>query len=348
MVYALPRLIRCRCRIQLAALPTIARERTRLEAWQGGVADGATGSSRGVGFGVAQPQVGQHFQIKKAAVVDAVVVVLAPEEEIEPALRGRVPTVVDIAGVEPLPNHQRLQLDRQLGRDRDQVRRIARKVRQPVKRVATLELPDRLWMIIDRYHHVAVVQRAVATVPTKHQQRSRLLPPYVSTRSLPSLERGHQPFGQDFDRLLEGLDHPLRDLAAGQPVTQRDAVPAHGATGPSLQSWPGVGSSGALVIKERELPLAAVAVAGGQDLPRLLRRRPAPQQRQPERTVSRVPERLRGHHTDLRVPVRDEAPDPRELRLHGHTKITAGTVAAKNRKGHPYPPVAGSHAWQQY
>ena len=90
-----------------------------------------------------------------------------------------------------------------------------------------------------------------------------------------------------------------------------------------------------MIVEQRELPLGPVDVTGNQNVKSLLWSRSAPQQRQPHRSMPRVAESLRRDHADLRPPIRNEAPDARKLRLHHHTKITVGAVAAENAERHP-------------
>ena len=139
--------------------------------------------------------------------------------------------------------------------------------------VASLELRDGLRVIVDRDHHVPVVQRPVAAVSPKHQQGCRLLASQVATRTLSGVERGHQSFSERCGRLLEGVDHTLHHLTAGEPVSERDAVLTSSASGPTfplIQIGTCVGGEVTVAIEQRELPLAEVAVATEQHVHGLL------------------------------------------------------------------------------
>src|ERR1700712_3759491 len=125
---------------------------------------------------ISPAQVGEHFKIEQATVVNPIIIVFTAEKKLDPPGGLTVPTVIELAEKKALPGHEPFQLECELRPDRHQIRRVARKVGQAVQRITPLQLLDRPRVIIDRDDHVAVVQRSIASPAPKDQQGGGLLP----------------------------------------------------------------------------------------------------------------------------------------------------------------------------
>ena len=131
--------------------------------------------------------------------------------------------------------HQPLQLQCQLGPNRNQVRRLTGEVGKSVQRVAPHQLVYRLFMVINGDRYVTVIQRWVTAVTSQYQQRGRLLAAYIAAGLFARGERRHQSFSERCARAFECPDHviddivtcPTQPLAAGLGA----CCPARGAVG---------------------------------------------------------------------------------------------------------------------
>jgi len=167
-----------------------------------------------------------------------------------------------------------------------------------------------------------------------------LLAADVTACSLARFETGHQPFGKGGARVLEGPHHVLDDGVARKAVSERDAVTTGAAARPAFprtQLGPGVDRRPPAPVQQGELSPADLGIAAEQDVNRLLGRGAAPQERQPDRSVSGVAEPLCGNGADVGFAVGNETAHSRELGLDGHAEVADSAIPSEDRVRHAPP-----------
>src|ERR1700712_5483551 len=71
---------------------------------------------------ISPAQVGQHFKIEQATVVNPIILVFTAEKKLEPPVDLTVPAVIEFADKKALPGHEPFQLECELRPDRHQIR----------------------------------------------------------------------------------------------------------------------------------------------------------------------------------------------------------------------------------
>ena len=198
---------------------------------------------------------------------------------------------------------------------------------QPVE---TRELADRLGVVVDAEIDEHIREAGVAAVALDDEQRCRLLSAAIAAGRLRRRQRLEEPFRErPSGGRGERLHERRHGLLADEDVALRGEARAGDAARP-LEAF-GAGVRRPLAVRVDDPELALAAVAGGQLLDHLSRRRAAAQQREPFGAVPRVRVRLRGDRAGVRLGPRDDRAHREKLRLRRDTPLARIEVTRCDR-----------------
>ncbi len=242
---------------------------------------------------------------------------------------GALETPVVAERVQPLD-----ELCAQLVVDLDPLRARGLAEEQRVEFVQPGQLGDGLLVVIHPQVDEHVAQPGVASVTLDHEQRGRLLAAAVSSRRLRGRDALEQSFGQwAACRCLERRGQDRHGLCSDQDVALGRKARAGEAAGPVHAFTAREGRAAAGRVDDTKLTVFTLGIGSCETLDHLLGTRPAAQQCEPVRAVTRVRIRLGRDRAHSGLRPGDDRSDREELGLGRDAPLPCLEVARRDRVG---------------